>query len=571
MSRYRRFDLLTDVRSAHNYLTRMVDPARRSLPYWLIGIHQNPAWAKHCRVDDAELVASWYEALACSLEVLGTRDGQNVLEDFKHHLLRSWGEHGLRFHEKYPWTHTMHSSFHEMGYVLGGLVRLRTYEPDNQQAIARMQGLIRGMRSLVYARTNRCFWSGDMPMDVQPIYEFPNDIYIQGQGWDFSKVTGRGETAIRNGVILHPLAQCLQFWGMEEAGDLAVGTANFLLGISRYFNYRGEYFGHVHSSVWVAAGLVLLGRLLGEERYIRKGREIYEYTRSLSGSFGWVPEYAQWYPMNEVFCETCCIRDMILCGFELIDAGFDEYWELINLYTRNQLSEQQFKTGDFIAVDNTRPDDTTQTWQHIDQRVIGGYTGGSEVNAISMRRFRSVAGCCVGTAPQALHQVWSRIVQESDAGIHINLPIDVARPAAVVTTDYPERGWMQVRMKKSADLSIRLHQFQKPGLRVLVNTRPVEGAVVDGFVKLRALQQGDAVELQHELSQHATRENVRGGTYTVTWRGADVIDITPRDSDPLQFHLYQRQADQPLILPPKPEPTSPSASQGFVVKPSEQK
>lgn len=124
---YESFELPRDVGLAHNYLTRMVDPREDFLPYWLIGANENPAWAQHVRVDDAELVASWYEALACCQRMLGTSDGADVLAGFKRHLLGSWGEHGLRFHKAYPWTHTIHSSFHEMGYVLSGLVRRQAY------------------------------------------------------------------------------------------------------------------------------------------------------------------------------------------------------------------------------------------------------------------------------------------------------------------------------------------------------------------------------------------------------------------------------------------------------------
>ena len=61
---YERLDILNDARLAHNYLTSMVDARCDYLPYWLTGANENPAWARHCREDDAELVASWFEALA---------------------------------------------------------------------------------------------------------------------------------------------------------------------------------------------------------------------------------------------------------------------------------------------------------------------------------------------------------------------------------------------------------------------------------------------------------------------------------------------------------------------------
>ncbi len=71
---YRKFTIKKDAELAHNFLTRIVDDSRYYLPYCLMGANENPGWAQHCRVDDAELVASWYEALAPDMEK--HRDGK---------------------------------------------------------------------------------------------------------------------------------------------------------------------------------------------------------------------------------------------------------------------------------------------------------------------------------------------------------------------------------------------------------------------------------------------------------------------------------------------------------------
>ena len=55
-----------------------------------------------------------------------------------------WGEHGLRFHEPYAWSNTIHSSFHEMAYILSALNRWRLREPDNRVVRRRMAELVRG-------------------------------------------------------------------------------------------------------------------------------------------------------------------------------------------------------------------------------------------------------------------------------------------------------------------------------------------------------------------------------------------------------------------------------------------
>ena len=194
--------------------------------------------------------------------------------------MKSWGEHGLRFCEEYPWTHTVHSSFHEMGYILPAMNLITEEYPDDEEAERRTSELVRGMRSLVIERKVRTFWSGDSP-EEEPIYEFPNDVYLKYGGFDLTRHTGRGEQAIRNALMLPALVRRYELKKDEVALDLATGLANYVLGTSRYFNYKMEFFGHVHSAAWFAYGLVYMGRITDNARYIEKGKGIYDYIRSL--------------------------------------------------------------------------------------------------------------------------------------------------------------------------------------------------------------------------------------------------------------------------------------------------
>ncbi len=548
MEKYEQFDLTHSAELALNYLTQMVDARRDYLPYWLVQITKAPAWARHCRVDDAELVASWYEAIVCTRMILNTNDGEEVKEGFKRHLYKHWHTDGLRYHEPYPWTHTIHHSFHEDSYLLPALNRIIEVEHESR-AEELAAGLVRALRGLVYQRQTRCFWSGDKPI-TEKVYEFPNDVYLKDRGFDFTCVTGRGEQSIRNGIMLHGLVRHWQITGDKVSLDLAEGIANHLLGQSRYFNYKGEFFGHVHSAMWVAAGLVLLGRLRQNERYLEWGRMIYNYVESISSEFGWVPEYAQLNPLAEEHCETCCIRDMILCGFELIDAGDDKPYDLINRYVRNQLYEQQIKTGSFVGVDNDRePEDPGITYRDLDRRVVGGWSGGGEPASISLARFRSIAGCCVGTAPQALYQVWSRIMEERDSRIFVNFPIAFSGNLGEVAIGYPNEGLLTVKCGKPGNYAIRLYDFMVNELAVYVNDTRISLVRDKGCIIVEGIKKGDSIRLEHSLDPHATSERVRGVDMKIKWKGSDVVDVSPH-GEPLR--LYQRKLGVPKDIPPPP-------------------
>jgi hypothetical protein len=451
-----------------------------------------------------------------------------------------------------------------MAYILGTLNRLIREEPENKDAERRASALVRGMRRLVVQRKVSTFWSGDFHAD-EPIYEFPNDVYLEDGGFDLTRHTGRGEQSIRNGMMLHSLAVRADRDGDEVALDLACGMANHLLGVSRYFNYRMEFFGHVHSAVWVASGLARLGRIARARRYAEKAKAIFDYVRSLSSSFGWVPEYAQWHPMVEEHCETCCIKDMIQCALELVDAGYDECWDVANSFVRNQLVENQIKNGSFVAVDNSLPDTVDTIYRDIDKRVVGGFSGGTEVNSISLKAFRSIAGCCVGTAPQALELVWDRVVTGRRGKVSVNLPIDKDDPRATVESGYPNKGYMRVTPKRAGEVRIRIYPWMGKGVRIKLDGKTVRPKRRGSYVVLGGVKAGQVVELRHPLRTVTRSEVVKGKEFKVLWRGPDVVDILPH-GEPLR--LYQRKLGVRKYYPRAPKVGTKDG--GFEAKPTQQ-
>lgn len=546
---YEKFDLKAVAKRGENYITGMVDENYDYLPYWYVQINENPAYARHVRVDDAELVASWYEAIVCTIRILGDEADEKaykVRDGLKRHLMKSWGEKGLRFHEPYLWSNITHASFHEMGWILAGLNRVLEEEPDNAEAEKRASELVRGLRSLVYERKIKTFWSGDYKFEDE-IYQFPSDLYIKGEGFVPERISGRGEEAIRNAVLLQPLVVRAERQNDEVALDLAKGIANYTLTMSRYFNYKSEFFGHVHSAVWFAMGLVRLGRFVKNEYYIEKAYRIYSYVKRISSEYGWVPEYAQWAPMSEMHCETCCIRDMIECALELIDCGYDE-WELVDKYTRNHLTEQQFTYGGFVAVDNSREDTEDRTWKKLDKRMIGGWSGGGEANSLSISKFRSIAGCCVGTAPQALFAVWDNIIKCVGERVYINLPMECENDAARVEIGYPNEGCMKITFKKDCDAYIRLYGWMCDRVELSVNGKCVPIVNRDGCAYAENVHKSDVLEIRHRLATVEKKEIVQDKEYTVSWRGSDVVKIVPEGE---HLRLYQREVGAAKFLPPK--------------------
>ena len=544
--RYDQYDLIKDARLALNYIDGMTDRKYDYLPFWLTLPHKKPAEAEHCRVDDAELVGSWFEAVDSIIGILGKQGASEELHNgLRAQVLSCWGEHGLRFHKKYPWTHTMHSSFHEMGYILPALNRMVKNDKGDAEAEKRASELVRGMRSLVIERKVRTFWSGDS-YEKAAVYEFPNDVYLMDGGFDLTRHTGRGEQCIRNSVMLHALVDRYVIAGDEVALDLAQGIANYLLGPARYFNYKYEYFGHVHSNAWVAAGLIYLGRITGNEKYLNAGEGIYKYTRSLSSSYGWVPEYAQWHAPDEEHCETCCIKDMILCAHELILCGKNEYWNDLNLFGRNHLSENQIKYTGYVLTDNSKDDENGHTFRDLDKRLLGGYTGGSEPNSISLVRFRSIAGCCVGTGPIALGILWDNVATGENGTLTVNVHTTKSTDTWSLSHEMPDNGKIRLELKVPMNIGFRLYDWMGKDVRLLVNGKESVCRIENGVIYADGLKASDIAELVFPIETVEKKEFFAGKEYTEFWRGGDLVDLLPRGE---HVRLYQRDLSRPKVYP----------------------
>ena len=545
---YKAFDPVNVANLAINYLTEMTDDANDYLPYWLVLPHKKPAEAAHCKVDDAELVASWFEGLSCAREVAGTDKGAEHQAAFRRHLMQSWGEHGLRYHKKYPWTHTMHASFHEMGYVLSALNRCLVLDPNDTEAEERAANLVKGMLGVVIQRKTKVFWSGDSP-EPKVTYEFPNDIYLQDGGFDLSYHTGRGEQAIRNGVILYPLVQRYALTGDKNALDLAMGYTNYLLGSSKYFSYNMEFFGHVHSSLWVASGMIMLGRITGEELFVKKGKQIYDYVRTKTSNFGWTPEFMKWKPMSEENCETCCIKDLLECAHELVLSGYEEYWADINSFVRNQLVENQVTHTGYVVSDDEKEDDKAAgiTYKRLKYRMIGGFSGGSQPNSMSLTKFRSIAGCCAGFAPIGLWRAWKVSIGETEDRVTVNIPLNKEVEKAVVKSFLPNEGKQEVTAKADTEVAFRIYDWMgaKDAIKITVNGEAAE-VTEDGALFVVAAKAGDVVALEHEIENVTIPEVVRDSEYQVVWRGCDVVDMLPHGE---HMRLYQRNLDLPFVEP----------------------
>lgn len=536
-------DLTTYARHSLNYLTRMNDPGLKHLPYWKVYMMDRPAHAQHCRVDDAEICASWAKALLAVRLMLDTDEGREVNEEYVDYMLLNCHEDdGLSYAQPFPWTVKEHyANIHEQAWVLDALVFMyqQTCREDVKVKIDR---LIEGLHRVAVKKRTRYFWHGSYDMSYKS-YHFAGDNYFKAEGaFDMGKWSARAEEETRNGDLILGLVEYYELTGSERAMELAEGLVNFVVFDSRKFGYESAYIGHVHAAMWCVNGVLRYGLVAKRDDLVQWARKAWDFTFHNSSSFGWVPEYVQRkHPSLEV-CETCCIADMIRGALFLAEAGYDEYWDHVDRFTRNHLLANQIRDTSFMTVDNERTDTEAETWKELDQRMRGAFSGGTDPNFFGSYHFRAAAGCCGATGAWSFYYVWNAITEQRDDAILVNLPMSRSTDWIDVESRSPAEGALILRAKSSKPIHVRIPTYGGQRVGVTRNGRAEPVIWADGRVLLATPNPGDEWVVHFDEPEYDTRETIASVKYDVCWKGHTVLHIMPKGSSPESANaaLYQR-------------------------------
>ncbi len=526
-----------------DFLTQMTDSAFDDLPYGFVSPLHNPPYAEHGRIDDAELVASWYEGLSCAREMSGTSKGADVEESLHRQLVGSgWdAASGFRFPVSRPWSSgAVYVLLSEQAVVLSALNRALKVDPKDKAAERRASELVRGLRSGVLVRGTRFTAWGEVPIE-EAVYGFPSDVIQPGAGFDPAVGTGYSDWILRYSVLIEPLVQRYVQVKDEVALDLALGLANALTTLSHFFTHRNEFAGHVHSALWTATGLAKLGRVTGQDRYVAKAKGLYDFVRRSTSAFGWMPAYMQWQLIADERCEACGIADMMLCALELVDCGFPEYWDDVHRFWRNHLAQSQITETAFMTASAEKHKDTeSRTYRRIRERIRGGFSGCTAPNCVSLARYRAIAPCCSASAPKAMLAAWRRTAEFARGNLIVNFPVNYENEVAKITVGYPNNGFVRLKLKKACRVIIRVFPWMPAPHEGTIDGRPAGLERRDDQISFPSSEKGTVLEFRHDVKMRRVMENVMGLDFFGLWRGPDMVDILPHG---FGLRLYQRAAD----------------------------
>ncbi len=414
---------------------------------------------------------------------------------------------------------------------------------------------------------------------------------------------GGGGFIFTNGHPLRAFSRWYAVSGDKNALDMAQRLTRFLLRPEVWGNGEGPttvdatthalWKGHFHSHSMGMAGLLEYAVATNDARVAQFVVDFYAYSRNFGISrIGWFPCFAG--PMSEVqqnclnswgaksvMMEGCDIGDMTFLAAHLSSAGFGDYWEDIDMWTRNQLVEYQMINRDILqeivaGSPTHKIDPETETDNNVIERNVGAFMSSADPTVGEpWWTMCCNANCAFG----GLYSAWKSIVQTTGEVSRVNLLLNRNSTALDVASYLPYEGKVILSNKTSRKIYVRVPRWaDKKVVRAWVNQEELTPVWFGDYLVADRLQRGDTVIVEFPMVETVEkyRELTSGIEYTIRFRGNTVVDISPRSLVPLRprgvsdagstfgftkgYPLYQRdfykqQKSTPMKQRPRYVPT----------------
>jgi len=397
-------------------------------------------------------------------------------------------------------------------------------------------------------------------------------------------------------LMLHrPMARAYEAFGWPAARSYLERALKALADGKSPFRPDGSFAGHVHSQLYLAAGLVEAGRLLEDEHAIDFMERVFLVIRERSTRFGFVPELAE-RDDDVIGCETCCLMDYIHLALALGRVGKGDCYDDAELAVRNHLVESRVRHGDWLPERRDARDEGLVLREGLQQKVIGAYAGWSSPNHILaydeflpagwikdeglapvfLRKVRALQNCCGPSGPKALYLAWQHAARVERDTVRVNLLLDRALPEAEVRCLEPHEGRVEVTVAKRLRVALRVPGFSRMGdVAATCLGRQLSLREEGCYVVTEPLEASSTAVFRYPLAEADEtviigNEGFQQYIYTVRWRGSTVLSIEPADNAregrshlvdrPVRLYygadgphpLYRRQGT--LSEKPSPEP-----------------
>ncbi len=325
----------------------------------------------------------------------------------------------------------------------------------------------------------------------------------------------------------------------------------------------GFWYGpHSHATMHAVWGIAYLGVVTGEQEYVGFAKRIFDWMLTRGTGTGWFPAG----PDN---CnETCCMSDMMSIASLIGLAGHTEYFDYVERYLRNYISNLQFiVTPQFEAyyreLNKAAGEENITKGLASLRKFQGGIIGGSGLNDYENKLLGGASGfemfgCCAPEGMRAIYTSWSNTILRlpksplGPAGVYVNMSISRDSRWGRVVSFIPDCGRLTVKAAVKDTFYLRPpHWTPKDQVRAFVGTSSVPAKWSGDYVAFDA-KPGEEITITYPLVEFTHQVSgiwancAPSLVMTFNWRGNMVTGASPAGGATPLF------TGKPRILPALP-------------------
>ena len=566
------YDIHERAMAVQNVMTRAVDSHWDYLMYFRVEFGSDPAVMWH-GLDDV-CHQKYMQALPLIRLITGQDHDTEIEKAWFEAALKQIGDDGLNYFPRYPFDmwrfnpehlgdpKSEHYTFGTVSF-LAPLALEHLMRPDNLW-LETMRRQTEGLKLLA--------------VDHGDCAYIPYRLYPHGGDWDVGANRPPFGCAASEaiGFCLQGLGLCYRVSGYEPAGELARKFCYFLKDHALLFDNEGRFLpneprqpessqdrsfadmgggeSHFHAHALCLLNMleyalpaddeVLLefvqrsfewARGQGEQTLVKPSSQLTSAEYVAEWQLGYFPENL--FALSHEEAESCEIADMIGIGLKLSVAGRGDYWDDVDQWIRNQFAENQLMDTRWVhelsacCAPSDRLIDEITSNEGVIERNRGSFAGWATPNAWMGEGPASRTGimhCCTANGARAIYTIWEHILHYDGGKLRVNLLMNRASQWADVDSHIPYLGQVDIRIKKSVDLEIRIPKWTDlKQVHCLVNgtERPIRFS--GRYLQASQVSSGDLVTVDFPITETRKYLEIEKHLYHVVIRGADVVKMDP--------------------------------------------
>jgi hypothetical protein len=347
-------------------------------------------------------------------------------------------------------------------------------------------------------------------------------------------------------------------------------SGRFLPAKGRGHGSPDEEYAHFHSVATNILACLYVYMQTGNKGLLDRGIKGYEYAKSKSEPLvGFFPEFTAGSDpyLGSRTSETCEVADMLVAALMLAKLGNDYCWDDADRWIRNQLAENQLTQIAWLtdghldySRSQTPPDffkSKRRTTDHVAERSLGGFAGWPSANdwvsaedwwgGNKQNIIRTIQNCCTASGARAVFAAWRDMLSYDRGTLKVNLLFNRASKWADIDSYIPFTGRVEMKIKQSLELEVRIPEWVNPGEAKCEVAGKVRKLTYNGrHAKVGEVAAGQTVVMTFPISERTEKRRIEKFDYTFVIRGNDVVQVDPPGK---YCPFYQRghyRTDQPL-------------------------